>query len=129
METKLPTYCKTSFSRICLGMTINQDSSFIVVNVQVHSLYSLMADGQYRNTPLGRDTWRSLILVLRPPYIYIVTKKGLILSQSTHTRRIKLPKQESVLSPTTPITTMMSISESGWVQEGRMMTLTRVESW
>ena len=42
-------------------MKINNQIRFIVVNQQANSLYSLIADGQYRNTSLGRDTWKSLI--------------------------------------------------------------------
>ena len=43
-------------------MKINDNQSkFIVINKQANSLYSLIADGQYRNTSLGRDTWKSLI--------------------------------------------------------------------
>ena len=43
-------------------MKINDNQSkFIVINQQANSLYSLIADGQYRNTSLGRDTWKSLI--------------------------------------------------------------------
>ena len=42
-------------------MKINQQIKFIVINKQANSLYSLIADGQYRNTSLGRDTWKSLI--------------------------------------------------------------------
>ena len=61
-ETKLPSYWTTSFSKICLGMKIGQQPvKFIVINKQANSLYSLIADGQYRNTSLGRDTWKSLI--------------------------------------------------------------------
>ena len=61
-ETKLPSYWNTSFSKICLGMKISDNQSkFIVINQQANSLYSLIADGQYRNTSLGRDTWKSLI--------------------------------------------------------------------
>ena len=67
-ETKLPTYWKTSFSKICLGMKIGQKINFIIVNKQADSLYSLIADGQYRATSLGRDatslgrdTWKKLI--------------------------------------------------------------------
>ena len=60
-ETKLPSYWNTSFSKICLGMKIGQQIRFIVINKQANSLYSLIADGQYRNTSLGRDTWKSLI--------------------------------------------------------------------
>ena len=61
-ETKLPSYWNTSFSKICLGMKIGQQPvKFIVINKQANSLYSLIADGQYRSTSLGRDTWKSLI--------------------------------------------------------------------
>ena len=42
-------------------MKIGQQVKFIVINKQANSLYSLIADGQYRNTSLGRDTWKSLI--------------------------------------------------------------------
>ena len=60
-ETKLPTYWNTSFSKICLGMKIGQQINFIVINKQANSLYSLIADGQYRSTSLGRKTWKTLI--------------------------------------------------------------------
>ena len=60
-KTKLPSYWKTSFSKICLGMKIGQQIKFIVINQQANSLYSLISDGQYRRTSLGRDTWKSLI--------------------------------------------------------------------
>ena len=39
----------------------DSQSKFIVINQQANSLYSLIADGQYRSTSLGRDTWKSLI--------------------------------------------------------------------
>ncbi|XP_067031613.1 uncharacterized protein [Acropora muricata] len=60
-ETKLPTYWKTPFDKICLGMKIGQHKRFIVINKQASSLYSLIADGKPRNISLGRDTWKSLI--------------------------------------------------------------------
>ena len=60
-ETKLPTYWNTSFSKICLGMKIGQQINFVVVYKQANSLHSLIADGQYRATSLGRDTWKTLI--------------------------------------------------------------------
>ena len=60
--TKLPSYWTTSFSKICLGMKIGQQPvKFIVINKQANSLYSLIADGHYNATSLGRDTWKSLI--------------------------------------------------------------------
>ena len=42
-------------------MKIGQQIKFIVINKQVNFLYSLIADGKYRRTSLGRDTWKSLI--------------------------------------------------------------------
>ncbi|XP_022804044.1 matrilin-2-like, partial [Stylophora pistillata] len=60
-ETKLPTYWNTSFSKICLGMKIGNLSRFILIKKQASSLHSLIADGQYRDTSLGRNTWKLLI--------------------------------------------------------------------
>ena len=62
-ETKLPSYWNTSFSKICLGIKINitGNISFAVIDRQADSLHSLIADGQYRNTLLGRDAWKALI--------------------------------------------------------------------
>ena len=60
-ETKLPTYWNTTFSKICLGMKIGNQTKFIVINKQANSLYSLIADGKYRATSLGRNTWKTLI--------------------------------------------------------------------
>ena len=60
-QTKLPTYWSTPFSLICLGMKIGEQINFIVINKQANSLYSLIADGQYRATSLGRNTWKILI--------------------------------------------------------------------
>ncbi|KAL9953836.1 hypothetical protein ACROYT_G041306 [Oculina patagonica] len=61
IETKLPTYWNTPFSKICLGMKIGQQINFVVINKQANSLSSLIADGQYRATSLGRNTWKTLI--------------------------------------------------------------------
>ena len=61
-ETKLPTYWNTSFNKICLGMKIDNQTRFIAINTtETSSLYSLIADGNYRATSLGRDTWKTLI--------------------------------------------------------------------
>ena len=60
-ETKLPTYWSTHFSRICLGMRVGNQMNFIVINKKASSLYSLIADGKYRSTSLGRNTWKSLL--------------------------------------------------------------------
>ena len=42
-------------------MHINQKIRFAVIDRQADSLHSLIADGQYRNTSLGRDAWKALI--------------------------------------------------------------------
>ena len=42
-------------------MKIGQQKRFIVVHKKAISLHSLIADGQYRNTSLGRGTWKSLL--------------------------------------------------------------------
>ena len=42
-------------------MKIGQQINFIVINKQANSLHSLIADGQYRATSLGRNTWKTLI--------------------------------------------------------------------
>ena len=60
-ETKLPTYWNTPFSKIWLGMKMGQQTKFTVINVHAKSLYSLIADGKYRITSLGRNTWKTLI--------------------------------------------------------------------
>ncbi|KAL9961349.1 hypothetical protein ACROYT_G030267 [Oculina patagonica] len=60
-ETKLPTYWNTPFSKICLGMRIGGQIKFTVINMHANSLYSLIADGKYRATSLGRNTWKTLI--------------------------------------------------------------------
>ena len=60
-EAKLPTYAKAAFSKICLGMNTGQQNRFITVNMQASSLYSLIADGRYRATTLGRNTWKNLL--------------------------------------------------------------------
>ena len=60
-ETKLPTYWNTPFSKICLGMKIGHLTKFVVLFKQAHSLHSLISDGLYRPTSLGRNKWKSLI--------------------------------------------------------------------
>ena len=42
-------------------MKIGHKIKFITTNRKANSLYSLIADGKYRATSLGRNTWKSLI--------------------------------------------------------------------
>ena len=41
-------------------MKIGQQIKFIAINKHASSLHSLIADGSYRFTSLGRDTWKTL---------------------------------------------------------------------
>ena len=42
-------------------MKIGQQIKFLVIKGQANSLYALIADGKYRATSLGRNTWKTLI--------------------------------------------------------------------
>ena len=42
-------------------MKISGQLRFIVINKQANSLYSLIADGTYRASSLGRNEWKKLI--------------------------------------------------------------------
>ena len=42
-------------------MKIEQQLNFVVINKHADSLHSLIADGEYRVTSLGRNTWKTLI--------------------------------------------------------------------
>ena len=42
-------------------MKISGQLRFIVINKQANSLHSLIADGTYRATSLGRNEWKKLI--------------------------------------------------------------------
>ena len=80
-ETKVQSYWNTPFSKICLGMKIDQQLKFIVLNKLANSPYSLIADGQYRNTSLGDMRYD---VTHRPLCRLIVTRKGSMLWLSHH---------------------------------------------
>ena len=42
-------------------MKTGEQDNFIAINKSASSLYSLIADGNYRATSLGRNTWKKLI--------------------------------------------------------------------
>ena len=60
-ETKLASYHNTPFTKICLGMTVNNATNMILLNHSANSLYNVIADGIYRRTYLGRDVWLTLV--------------------------------------------------------------------
>ena len=109
-------------------MKVDQQLRFVVISMQADSLHSMISDGHYRSTSLGRDTWKSLIGPQGPLYSLNVTKKGSMSNRRFLPGSIKLPEQELALSPTTIIIALMLIPESVLVQEGHTITKTRVES-
>ena len=60
-EAKLASYHNTPFTKLCLGMTRNDVTNWILVNYTATSLYSVIADGSYYETNLGRAEWTSLL--------------------------------------------------------------------
>ena len=42
-------------------MKIGQNIRFVAITKHANSLHSLIADGQYRGTSLGREMWKTLI--------------------------------------------------------------------
>ena len=60
-EFKGSTYWRTSFKEICIGMKYNGYLRAFSFSYPASSLYSLIADGNYRQTHLGRNKWKSLI--------------------------------------------------------------------
>ena len=61
-ETKTSAYWTTSFSKLCLGMKSNNTLTWMSLNhYTITSLFSLLADGMYRPTLLGRRAWLSLV--------------------------------------------------------------------
>ncbi|XP_028396192.1 uncharacterized skeletal organic matrix protein 5-like [Dendronephthya gigantea] len=60
-ESKLASYWNTPFTKICLGMSYNGNRKWMSFDYTASSLYSMIADGQFRATPAGRTAWLSLI--------------------------------------------------------------------
>ena len=61
-------------------MKIGQQLNFIVIERQADSLYSLIADGQYRNTSLGREKWK-LLIGSQASLQYHCDKEGFLVSR------------------------------------------------
>ena len=123
-ETKLPTYWNTPFSKICLGMKIGQQIKFLVIKKQVNSLFTLIADGKYRGTSLGHNTWKTLI-GSQASLQTGCNKEGF---NSIGGKKNPIQKQELVLLETTKRIVQVVTPQSGLVLEGIMMTPTRVET-
>ena len=118
-ETKLPTYWKTPFSKICLGMRIGSQTHFILIYKHANSLFSLIADGKYRATSLGRNAWKNL-LGSQSSLQHNCNLEGF--------NSNKASGLESVFLVTTKTTAIPVILGSGLAQEEALMTPTPVET-
>ena len=118
-ETKLPTYWKTPFSKICLGMRIGSQTHFIIIYKHANSLFSLIADGKYRATSLGRNAWKSL-LGSQSSLQHNCNLEGFSSNKASGL--------ESVFLVTTKTTAIPVILGSGLAQEEALITPTPVET-
>ena len=91
-------------------MKIGQQLRFIFINKTAESLYSLIADGKYRATSLGRDTWKKVV-GSQASLQQNCNKEGFNVEAGTQ-------KQESASLLTRKMTAWLAILESGLVQEG-----------
>jgi len=107
-------------------MKIWDQLNFILISKKASSLYSLIADGQYRPTELGRYMWKTLIGSQASLQLNCnkegSTRRGpiLVLHQSE--------PQESVSLETTATIVRWLTPESGLVLEKVIMTQTREET-
>ena len=60
-ETKLASYWTLPFTELRLGMKVDGTIRWISFSYRASSLYSIIADGQYRSTNIGKSKWRSLL--------------------------------------------------------------------
>jgi hypothetical protein len=60
-ETKMPTFWRTPFTKICLGMRSQSGNiNWMTINKTADSLFSLLADGTEKTTTLGKPAWVTL---------------------------------------------------------------------
>ena len=60
-EAKLASYWTLPFTELRLGMKVGGTTRWITFGYSASSLYSLIADGKYRGTSIGKSKWRSLL--------------------------------------------------------------------
>ncbi len=60
-EAKLASYWTLPFTELRLGMKVGGTTRWITFGYSASSLYSLIADGKYRRTSIGKSKWRSLL--------------------------------------------------------------------
>ena len=47
-------YWNTPFQKICVGMTVNGDTRWMMLEYEASSLYNVIADGEYLSTSAGK---------------------------------------------------------------------------
>ncbi|XP_028396187.1 uncharacterized skeletal organic matrix protein 5-like [Dendronephthya gigantea] len=87
-ESKLASYWNTPFTKICLGMSYNGETKWINLDYTASSLYSVIADGKFRETTAGRAAWKSLIA--GSSLQYNCNKEGFNVPVNRHNRKIRL---------------------------------------
>ena len=60
-EAKFASYWTVPFTELRVGMKAEGSTKWINIKQTATSLYSLIADGQYRSTRIGKVVWRSLL--------------------------------------------------------------------
>jgi hypothetical protein len=60
-QTKLASYWNTPFNKICLGMKVDGAIKWIALNYTTNSLHSVIEDGTFKETTVGKEAWKSLI--------------------------------------------------------------------
>ena len=104
-------------------MKIGEQIRFIVINMKASSLYSLIAD-ENTETPRWVVTRGRHSLAQRPRCSLTVTRKDLMLCVAS----LITPKRESASLLTTRIIATPATPGLALVQEGNLMTITRVET-
>ena len=80
-EAKLASYWTLPFTELRLGMKVEGTIRWITFRYSASSLYSLIADGYYRRTYIGKNNWRSLLP--RSSLQINCNKVGITISQSS----------------------------------------------
>ena len=60
-EAKLASFWTLPFTELRLGMKIAGATRWITISYNAPSLYSVLVDGRYRATNIGKRRWRSLL--------------------------------------------------------------------
>ena len=115
-ETKLPSYWATPFTRVCLGMRIDQQVKFVPVDMKASSLHSLIAGGVFQATSLGRAKWNRWLAHMPPCRLAAIEKA----SMQQPVKAIR-PKQELVFLEMTSEIALLVILGLGLAQEVTLM--------